>query len=414
MDNNLLENIELFATGQIANQFSDRLVFHDASRQYRLADLIESICLAEEVSAEEHGIITAAGWFYNLGLIHLDEFPRAISMNIFISRKIALSKDIARKFLDEHQYQNSDQVISLLAEMDPNSEEEKSHLGKILSDAIHADAFESKKRIHKYYEEMLLCHVNEASKSDFLDFSISLLSEHKYYTDFAIRDLRSSKESLIAKLLREKKDLKKMEDAVLRTELGIEEGELKKLKRTLEAVSGRDNRGVQTVFRTTSRNHYTLSEMVDRKSNIMISVNAIILSLIIGKIFAGNVEFSLENIPLLIMLVASAGSIIFAVYAIRPEKTHGKFTAEDIRNKHGNLLFFGNFHNMSLRDYEWGMLQMLNDGDFLYGSMIKDLYYLGLTLNKKYKSIRLSLEIFTVGIIGAVISFLIVYLIDTV
>ncbi len=212
---------------------------------------------------------------------------------------------------------------------------------------------------------------------------------------------------MLAKLVKERKDIRKKEDAVLRTELGIDDEELKKLKGNLRAVQGRDNRGIQTMFRTTSRNHYTLSEMVDRKSNIMISVNAVILSLIIGNIFGDEFAISLETLPLNVMMIASTLSIVFAILAIRPEKTHGKFTEKDVREKQGNLLYFGNYNSMSLRDYEWGMLQMLKDQDFLYSSMIKDLYFLGKTLDKKYKNIRKSLSIFALGVIFAVISFIV-------
>lgn len=41
--------------------------------------------------------------------------------------------------------------------------------------------------------------------------------------------------------------------------------------------------------------------------------------------------------------------------------------------------------------------------------MIKDLYFLGLSLKIKFKLIRLSLKIFLIGIIAAVSSFLIIH-----
>ena len=60
--------------------------------------------------------------------------------------------------------------------------------------------------------------------------------------------------------------------------------------------------------------------------------------------------------------------MIFAVIAITPFKTQGIFTESEIREKKGNLLYYGNFHGMDLRDFEWGMLEMLNDGNFLYST----------------------------------------------
>jgi len=90
-----------------------------------------------------------------------------------------------------------------------------------------------------------------------------------------------------------------------------------------------------------------------------------------------------------------------------PAKTQGDFSEEEIRSKEGNLLYFGNFHNMQLRDFEWGFLQLLNDKDYLYQSMIRDYYFQGIALNRKYKFIRTSLTIFLIGF-GVAFSFFLI------
>lgn len=412
MDSKIIEKAELYATGIISNEFSDRLVYHDVAYQYRVIDALDSIILSENQNEEEKEILLLAGWFVFLGLRHLDEFIRISTINEFLNSRLDFSIKIAEEFLSENKYPEDKKlkVLDLLLETRPDRTLDLSLQGKILLDAITSELGESKgkRRIKKYYEELLLCHVGEANQSDFFDYSISYLGSHNYHTDFALRHLRPLKESVLGKLIREQRVIQKKEDAVLRSELGIDEDELKKLKRSLKSVQGRDDRGIQTMFRTTSRNHYTLSEMVDRKANIMISVNAIIMSIIIGNFIANDLSITIHNIPILIVLLTGPSSIFFAVNAIRPEQTHGSFTVEEIRSKRGNLLYFGNFHNMSLKDYEWGMYEMLNDQDFLYSSMVKDLYFLGLTLDKKYKLIRKSLMVFTYGILVAVISFVIV------
>ena len=60
---------------------------------------------------------------------------------------------------------------------------------------------------------------------------------------------------------------------------------------------------------------------------------------------------------------------------------------------------------MSLQDFEWAMGEMMKDRDYLYSSMKKDLYFLGLVLDKKYKILRLTYSVFMVGIIVSVIAF---------
>jgi hypothetical protein len=94
----------------------------------------------------------------------------------------------------------------------------------------------------------------------------------------------------------------------------------------------------------------------------------------------------------------------------RPNITTGKFTRADIEKKKVNLLFFGNFYNMPLPEYEWAIREMINDDKYLYAAMIKDQYYLGKVLAKKYKLLRWAYNIFMVGIVVSVIAFLLVFL----
>ncbi len=101
--------------------------------------------------------------------------------------------------------------------------------------------------------------------------------------------------------------------------------------------------------------------------------------------------------------------MVFSILSTRPKVTSGKFSKEDISNKKVNLLFFGNFHKMALNDFENGMKDMMNDEDYLYNSLIKDLYFLGKVLDKKYKLLRIAYTIFMYGIIISVIAFVIAF-----
>ncbi|WP_027077123.1 hypothetical protein [Maribacter antarcticus] len=85
------------------------------------------------------------------------------------------------------------------------------------------------------------------------------------------------------------KATKKQEKAVdnhLIEALGIDKDTLKKLKKKLAKVEPRSERGAETLFRLVSKNQYTLNAMIDRKSNILISINALILSIILGAVLS--------------------------------------------------------------------------------------------------------------------------------
>ena len=76
-------------------------------------------------------------------------------------------------------------------------------------------------------------------------------------------------------------------------------------------------------------------------------------------------------------------------------------------------MFFGNFHGMSLHDYNWGMTEMLGDKEYMSNSMIKDNYFLGVVLAKKYRYLRIAYNIFMYGLILAVIAFAVSFLMPT-
>lgn len=64
---------------------------------------------------------------------------------------------------------------------------------------------------------------------------------------------------------------------------------------------------------------------------------------------------------------------------------------------------------MPLEEYTWAMKEVMKDKDYLYESMIKDLYYLGMVLNRKYKLLRITYSIFMIGILVSVAAFVIAF-----
>ena len=73
-------------------------------------------------------------------------------------------------------------------------------------------------------------------------------------------------------------------------------------------------------------------------------------------------------------------------------------------------MFYGNFHDMEEEAYVNQISDLMNQGDELYKTIAKDTYYLGKTINKKFKLLRSSFTIFLIGIILSVIAFLLCHL----
>ena len=188
-------------------------------------------------------------------------------------------------------------------------------------------------------------------------------------------------------------------DKQLRKELGIDKEKLKELKKKLSKIEPRSERGAETLFRLVSKNQYTLNTMIDRKSNILISINALILSIVIGTVLSQLDKDPHLIFPATIMLVTNLLSIGYAVFATRPELTHGSKSTN-------NLLFYGNFNTMNEEEYTEELTSLMYKGDELYKTIAKDTYHLGKTIDRKFKLLRTSFHVFLVGIILAVVGFI--------
>lgn len=200
----------------------------------------------------------------------------------------------------------------------------------------------------------------------------------------------------------------KAEDKILADEMDLDPDKIKDLKKKLAKIEPRSERGVETMFRLLSKNHYTLNTMVDRKSNILISINAIIMSIIIGTVMNQMQEDPHLIVPVIMMLVTNIISIVYAVFATRPDFTHGEKVESNDHSS--NPLFFGNFHNMSETDYVNDIRSLMYGGDKLYDTISKDVYYLGRNVNKKFRFLRISFNIFMLGIVSSVLVFIVCHL----
>jgi hypothetical protein len=149
-----------------------------------------------------------------------------------------------------------------------------------------------------------------------------------------------------------------------------------------------------------------LSAMDDNKANIMITVNTIILSLVVSILIRRLIEFPNLLYPILLLVVICLTTIVLSILATRPNVSPGIFKDKDVLSKKTNLLFFGNYYKVDLKQYEWGIKELMKDGDYLYSSLIRDIYFQGKVLGKKYKYLRIAYTTFMIGFVLAILVFL--------
>lgn len=88
------------------------------------------------------------------------------------------------------------------------------------------------------------------------------------------------------------------------------------------------DRGIDTLFRVTLGNHTRLSGIADSKANILLSVNAIIISIALSSIIPklDSPKNAHLVVPTFIMLMSSVVTIIFAILSTRPKVTSGFYS----------------------------------------------------------------------------------------
>ena len=64
---------------------------------------------------------------------------------------------------------------------------------------------------------------------------------------------------------------------------------------------------------------------------------------------------------------------------------------------------------MSFDNYKWGIDQIMDDKDYVYEALTRDLHSLGIVLARKYNLLRLTYTVFVVGLLLSVISFLLAF-----
>ena len=182
------------------------------------------------------------------------------------------------------------------------------------------------------------------------------------------------------------------------------EAHLEQVKNLSKALG--TNRGIETMFRSAYRVQMDLTGLADNKANMMISINGIIISIIIAAVAPKLDSNPWLLIPSILFLLGTLVSIIYAILAARPRVSHKSITLADLRHSEGNILFFGNFANLKEHEFVEGMTELMEDRTVTYETMIRNIYGLGVVLNKKFALLQVAYTSFMIALILGVTSFI--------
>ena len=367
-------------------------LYHNYNHTLRVVKSTKEIADNSQIIVKQKEALLLAAWLHDTGYTKQREGHEEISVQI--AKDFLQEKSVLEETIDLV----SDLILATKMDRKPET-----NLQRIIKDADSShfakDYFSETSEFLR--QELKLTEVADYSPAEWRDKNVEMFTEkHRFYTDYAAQNWKLQKDSNLINILKKKKKKKKK----------YEKEELKaKLKIKYKDQS--PDRGVQTLYRTTLRNHIKLSDIADTKANILLSVNAIIISLalsnVIPKLDAPTNRHLM--IPTLILVLFSVASIILSILSTRPNVTSGEFTREQVKKKQVNILFFGNFHKMSYDQYQWAINEIIYDKDYIYEALTKDLWLLGVVLNKKYMLLRKTYTVFMAGIIISVIAFILAF-----
>jgi predicted metal-dependent HD superfamily phosphohydrolase len=378
-----------------------RLVYHNFSQTAEIARLTEIVGRQSKLPDEVIETAVLAAWFHSAGYLydyHNFSEKSAVSAEFFLAE---------RRFPSDKIHRVRQCIITAMTNMHPKPLE-----SQLLCDAITAynltESFDKRAPLLRLEWELVdKKNMSDAAWQEYLFQQLLDAVFYLSYTKTAYEPLVNQQflkqkqvvDSLAAEASNppisiSKKAATSVEGAKLGNFEGVGKGNLKA--------------AIQTYFRTNMANHIQLSAIADNKAHIMISVNSILISVAISMLTYKTLtnQNPMLLLPIVIFLVTSLTSLIFAVLSSRPRVSN---SPQVMGNGKVNPIFFGNFIHLSPEKYEETVDEMLRDGSILYGNLSKDLYYLGKVLDQKYRLLIFSYNVFMLGFVATVIAFLVAY-----
>ena len=375
-----VEKAKQYISNLFANELDPVYTYHDLDHTLLVFNSVTEIANKANISGDELIVLQLAALFHDSGFI-----------NGAIDHEVR-SQEIAHQYLTKEGF--SEDIMSnvnLCIAATKMGSKTDNPLAQILQDADMSGLGNKKysKIAENLRRELNNTTENQIGEKEWLSGNLNFLKDCTYNTTAAkeLYDVRKAKN-----LKRLSKKYSKLSNEKPQPSLSIAE-----------------NKSAQTQFKTALRNHIDLSNIADNKANIMISVNALILTVALPFLIDKAMDNHHFWLPTMLLAIVCLVSMIFATLATRPIKLKGLTSQDEVKNNASNLFFFGNYYKMKYEDYKVGVSHVLNDSEALDDSIIRDLFFLGKSLGGKFNHLRLCYNIFMYGISITVFTLMIVY-----
>ena len=262
----LVDKADEFVKNLFREKLPNTFLYHNYKHTQRVVKSSKELLEKSETNVKQEEAVLLAAWLHDTGYTETYAGHEEESVKI------------AQEWLEE---QNADeeliQEVIKCIRATKMSVEPKEITEKIIKDAdtshLSKDYFSEASEFLR--QELRLQQIKNFGAQEWIEQNIELFTKkHEYYTTYARKNwIEGKNDNLLSLLKKEKKIRKKLSKEETKARLKVKYKD-----------QSRD-RGIQTLFRVTMRNHLKLSDIADAKANILLSVNAIIISLAISNLF---------------------------------------------------------------------------------------------------------------------------------
>ncbi|MBD0332428.1 MAG: HD domain-containing protein, partial [Chitinophagaceae bacterium] len=281
----LLQEAQEYVRQLFKNKVDSKFVFHNFEHTQQVVSAADEMAAYYKLSDDDRLALLLAAWFHDTGFSSgkAEEHEKE-------------STRIATEFLQQRgATPELVQRVSSCIQATRMPQSPLSQVEKILCDAdlFHLGSHDSKIWTQRLKQEQENYFKKEFSKKEWRQRNIEFLESHQYFTDYAQERQEPKKQDWLKQLRKKQgdKEVKHTEEIEISPYSFTTEEDTKKEDNKKAAKTDKEaERGIQTMFRITSNNHFNLSSMADSKANIMISINSIILSILFS-VLLGRLEY---------------------------------------------------------------------------------------------------------------------------
>jgi predicted metal-dependent HD superfamily phosphohydrolase len=387
----LLSKTEQYVKNYLESNLPEKYKLHSYNQTIEIVKACRAICDDSGIDQKDCIKVQLAAWFINTGYCVNPQNP------------LQSSAEIAGKFLTGKMDNESIREIKSCILSSYSKQRPALFIARVLCDAVSFQLADSNypNYLELLRKEWIATRKKKYSYRGWLKKHAALLDEHTHFTDSAKRMFAQGK----------RKNKKRLQRLLEQHDRLLPDGESTEGKMDIIFEDKiKLERGVETLFRVTSRRHTELSTMAHNKASLLITINALIISVILS-VLSTKLQTNRQLIlPTVLLIMTSVSTIVIAFISTRPILLGTKKTPSTLEANESNILFFGHFLKMSMDEYKKAIRDTIVDKEKIYDSLSRDIYYQGLVLVEKYRYITIAYYVFIIGLVVSTLAFMLTFI----